>query len=244
MEETEEPKADKEMWPARTAAWELLALSFRYPDAVLVDAVVSGEWVEAAREIADVLGIPLPEGFGSVLARPGEEAEASSTHGPQPADRAAGLDAADELHALRSEATRLFVGSPQPLVSPFEGVHRAAQDGVQALLFVNPHSMEVERFMKACGLGRAGGANEPLDHMASECELLMHLGMQAAGVPAPAGAPGQEALPGGSASSAYELFLQEHARAWMPAFAEQVRACSRHPFFCAAAELLGAVARA
>ncbi|MEI3231974.1 MAG: molecular chaperone TorD family protein [Gordonibacter pamelaeae] len=63
------------------------------------------------------------------------------------------------------------MGAPEPAVSPYEGVWRAADDGVQALLFVNPHSMEVERFMRACGLGRPEGTNEPLDHVATECEL-------------------------------------------------------------------------
>ncbi len=89
------------------------------------------------------------------------------------------------LGALRPEATRLFVGAPAPAVSPYEGVWRAADDGVQALLFVNPHSMEVERFMRACGLGRPEGTNEPLDHVATECELLEHLALRAAGAVPP-----------------------------------------------------------
>ncbi|HJF63236.1 MAG TPA: molecular chaperone TorD family protein, partial [Gordonibacter urolithinfaciens] len=113
-------------WAARATAWELAALSFRYPGPELEGAVASGEWAEAAREIAGALGLALPEGFGA-----GASAE-----------------------GLRPEATRLFVGAPEPAVSPYEGVWRAADDGVQALLFVNPHSMEVERFMRACGLGR------------------------------------------------------------------------------------------
>ena len=39
-------------WQARAAAWELAALSFRYPGAELAGAVASGEWAAAAREIA------------------------------------------------------------------------------------------------------------------------------------------------------------------------------------------------
>ncbi|MEA5018904.1 MAG: molecular chaperone TorD family protein [Gordonibacter sp.] len=241
---TEELKIDAQIWPARTAAWELLALSFRYPDAVLVDAVVSGEWVEAAREIAAVLGVSLPEGFGSDLA--GVDGHPRTTSGEE--TEAAGSsdtpDVSAVLHALRAEATRLFVGAPEPVVSPYEGVHRAAADGVQALLFVNPHSMQVERFMKSCGLGRPEGTNEPLDHVSTECELLMHLAIQAAGAPAPENAPQSEELPGGSPSVAYGLFLEEHARIWIPDFAEQVRVESREPFFCAAAELLDALVAA
>ena len=124
-------------WGVRAAAWELAAFSFRCPGAELEGAVASGEWAAAAREIAGALGLALPEGLGEGL---------SGRSGP-----------GDVLHALRPEATRLFVGAPEPAVSPYEGVWRAADDGVQALLFVNPHSMEVERFMRSCGPGPSRG---------------------------------------------------------------------------------------
>ena len=208
-------------WQARAAAWELAALSFRYPGAELAGAVVSGEWADAAREIAGALGLALPEGLGEGL---------SGRSGPE-----------DALHALRPEATRLFVGAPEPAVSPYEGVWRAADDGVQVLLFVNPHSMEVERFMRSCGLGRPEGTNEPLDHVATECELLEHLALRAAGAEPPEGAPAGADLPGGSPEAAYGAFLEGHARAWMPRFAERVAAESRVPFYRDAAAFLGAL---
>ncbi|WP_080799150.1 TorD/DmsD family molecular chaperone [Arabiibacter massiliensis] len=195
-------------WQVSAAAWELAALSFRYPGAELADAVSSGEWADAAREIAAALGLALPEGFGAHASADG----------------------------LRPEATRLFVGAPEPAVSPYEGVWRAADDGVQALLFVNPHSMAVERFMRECGLGRPEGANEPLDHAATECELLERLALRAA---APADA--DDALPGGSPEAAYDLFLAEHVRAWMPRFAERTAEESRHPFYRDAAAFLAAL---
>ena len=200
-------------WAARATAWELAALSFRYPGPELEGAVASGEWAEAAREIAGALGLALPEGFGA-----GASAE-----------------------GLRPEATRLFVGAPEPAVSPYEGVWRAADDGVQALLFVNPHSMEVERFIRSCGLGRPEGTNEPLDHVATESELLEHLPLRAAGAEPPEGAPAGADLPGGSPEAAYGAFLEGHARAWMPRFAERVAAESRVPFYRDAAAFLGAL---
>ena len=178
-------------WGVRAAAWELAAFSFRCPGAELEGAVASGEWAAAAREIAGALGLALPEGLGEGL---------SGRSGPE-----------DALHALRPEATRLFVGAPEPAVSPYEGVWRAADDGVQALLFVNPHSMEVERFMRSCGLGR------------------------------PEGAQAGSGLPGGSPAAAYGAFLEEHARAWMPRFADAVAAESRVPFYRDAAAFLGAL---
>uniref|UniRef100_UPI003AB010B4 molecular chaperone TorD family protein n=1 Tax=Gordonibacter urolithinfaciens TaxID=1335613 RepID=UPI003AB010B4 len=173
-------------WAAKATAWELAALSFRYPGPELEGAVASGEWAEAAREIVGALGLALPEGFGA-----GASAE-----------------------GLRPEATRLFVGAPEPACSPYEGVWRAADDGVQALLFVNPHSMEVERFMRGCGLGRPEGTNEPLDHVATECELMEHLALRAAGAEPPEGAPAGADLPGGSPEAAYGAFLEGHARTW------------------------------
>ena len=200
-------------WATRATAWELAALSFRYPGPELEGAVASGEWAEAAREIAGALGLALPEGFGA-----GASAE-----------------------GLRPEATRLFVGAPEPAVSPYEGVWRAADDGVQALLFVNSHSMEVERFMRGCGLGRPEGTNEPLDHVATECELMEHLALRAAGAEPPGGAPAGADLPGGSPEAAYGAFLEGHARTWMPRFAERVAAETRAPFYRDAATLLGAL---
>ena len=182
-------------WGVRAAAWELAALSFRYPGAELAGAVASGEWAAAAREIAAALGLALPEGLGEGL---------SGRSGPG--------DASAE--GLRPEATRLFVGAPEPACSPYEGVWRAADDGVRALLFVNPHSMEVERFMRSCGLGRPEGTNEPLDHVATECELLEHLALRAAGAEPPEGAPADADLPGGSPAAAYGAFLEEHARVY------------------------------
>ena len=200
-------------WATRATAWELAALSFRYPGPELEGAVASGEWAEAAREIAGALGLALPEGFGAGASAGG----------------------------LRPEATRLCGGAPEPAVSPYEGVWRAADDGVQALLFVNPHSMEVERFMRACGLGRPEGTNEPLDHVATECELMEHLALRAAGAEPPEGAPAGADLPGGSPEAAYGAFLEGHARAWMPRFADAVAAESRVPFYRDAAAFLGAL---
>ena len=222
--------ADASVWQARAAAWELAALSLRYPDAELAEAAAGGEWDEAAGEILAALGLP-----AEVPAAAGDPA------GP-PAARAAGAEAAAGadalLRALRPEATRLFVGAPEPACSPYEGVWAAEAD---ALLFVNPRSMEVERFMRSCGLGRPEGTNEPLDHVATECELLEHLALRAAGAPAPEGAPADADLPGGSPAAAYEAFLSGHAQAWMPAFAERLAAEARHPFYRAAAAYLGAL---
>ena len=243
-----------DMWQARAAMCELLALSFRYPeDKVLAEAIASGEWGEAADEIAAALGLAW-----------------SSAAAPGAAEAAALADPADIQKELRPEATRLFVGAPQAACSPYEGVWRATAEGVQPLLFVNPHSMAVERFCKACGLGRPEGTNEPLDAVWTELELLEYLALRAAADAAEAegiagdaaavedvvededaleefedaGEPGEVVasadLPGGSPEAAWDEFVAEHARQWMPQFAAAVQEESRAPFYQQAASLLAA----
>ena len=217
------------IWGARATAWELLALTFRYPDEVLAQAVSSGEWAEAAEEVAAALSLRLPEGWGEGPGGCAGRGDASRS------------SAEALLHDLRVEATRLFVGAPEPAVSPYEGVWRAVDDGVQPLLFVNPQSMDVERFMRACGLGRPEGTNDPLDRVDAECELLEHLALRVAGAEPPEGAPADADLPGGSPEAAYDEFLQEHARVWLPRFAKRVAKEAREPLYRDAAAYLGAM---
>ncbi len=212
--------ADASVWQVRTTAWELLSLSFAYPTHDVAAAVASEEWADAAQEIATALGLELAFGaFEGMDIYVGAEEEAL-------------------LHQLRTEATRLFVGAPSPVVSPYEGVWRAEDDGVQPLLFVNPHSMEVERFMKQCGLGRPEGTNEPLDHAGTECSLLEFLAGVEAGIMALPEGIDAASLPGGSAEVAYAKFLEDHAQTWMPRFAAKTADETREPFYCAVSALL------
>ena len=104
-----------------------------------------------------------------------------------------------------------------------------------------PVLRETARFVRECGLGRPEGTNEPLDDVATECELMEHLALRAAGAEPPEGAPADADLPGGSPEAAYGAFLEEHARAWMPRFADAVAAESRVPFYRDAAAFLGAL---
>lgn len=209
-------------WTAKASAWELAALSLKYPSAILADAVAGGEWADAAREIAASLGADLPASF---------DAEATSAR--------ESLEKEGGLECLKTEATRLFIGAPHAACSPYEGVRRSLCTGAQPLLFVNRYAMEVERFCKSCGLSRPQGTNEPLDYVATECELLEHLAFSAAN--------GAEAaddaweLPGGSAEAAYAQFLEEHAGVWFKEFADSLAATTTHPFYRAAAMYLSAI---
>ena len=210
-------------WALRANVCEFLAFSLRYPKADFACVLASGEWSEAAAEIAEVLGVSEDD-----LACPDF----------------ADVDEDALLRTLRVESTYLFVGERTPAVSPYEGVWRAQQDGVQPLLFVNPHSMAVERFCKACGLGRPEGTNEPLDHVATELELLQYLAALEAGIVEPVeGGVMADALPGGSAAAAYEQFWADHVQKWMPGFAAALVEKARQPFYRSVATLLAAFVR-
>ncbi len=201
----------------------MLAFSLRYPTPDLAQTLISGEWDEAAREISSSLAAVLPGEFGKAL-----------TEG------AAGDElTADELfHVLRAEATRLFIGPPSPVVSPYEGIWRAEDDGVEGLTFINPHSMAVEQFMKSCALARPVDTNEPLDHIATEFELLQMLAAWAAGATAPIAC---DMLPGGSARAAFDQFFGEHLSTWASRFAVKVRIETRLPYYRSTAMFLEAL---
>lgn len=211
-------KTNAELWRARAAACELLALTFRYPDDEAAAIVSSGEWADAAREIWGALGKELPESWASDVQ---------------------GIDA----HDVRADATRLFIGAPKPVSSPYESYWRALDDGVQPLMFINPHAVDVERFCKACGLAANPdrSANDPVDHIATEFELMEYLASLEAGIAEPAvGCPAACDLPGGSAVAAYETFEADHLNMYAPRFADALEDQAHTAFYRAAAQLLKA----
>lgn len=212
-----------ESYKALVTSWSLLALSLRYPDMELTDAVEAGAWDEAAAGVA-----------AELMERFGNRVELADADG---ASVAAWREASDEcLGPLRREATRLFVGFPEPAVSPYEGIWRARVDGSAALLAVNPHSSAVARFCKSCGLGHPKGTNEPLDHISAECELMSYLAYRACAEAL--GEAAQGSMPGGSAQAAYGVFLADHAREWMPQFADALEDEARIVFYRAVARML------
>lgn len=102
-------------------------------------------------------------------------------------------------------------------------------EGVKPLLFVNPHSVEVERFVKDHGFARPEGTNEPLDHVATECELLQAFAMRA--------------MADSGSSEAYIQFLEEHLRVWIDDFCAECQNVTSEPFYKAAAIYLETIAK-
>lgn len=215
-------------WEARAVALELLSFSFRYPTSELAESVISGEWRAVCKDLAEVGYLTLPDDFA---------------HGELAVDASGFVleDTETLLHVLRTESTRLFIGAPDPAVPPFEGVWRAADEGVQALLFANPHTLEVTQFLKSCGVSQPEGVNEPLDHIATELAFLQYLSMLEAKMSLPfEEAVTIESLPGGSAAAAYTQFFEEHPCTWMTRFSAEVKEQTRLPYYRAAAQLLTA----
>lgn len=235
-------QADCLEWQARATLCELLATSLRYPDDMLAQAVASGEWAAAAAEVAAAFGFS----YDIETEATSNDTDPMATRGNPLAadcDGAPVGDAATMLHVLRREATRLFGTPPRTPISPYEGIWRAADDGVEGYLYVNPHSIDVERFCRACGLGRPGGTNEPLDHIATEFELLEYLSAVEAGIVAPVADAcdlGPESPLREGAANAYERFAREHVLVWAGGLADALAAKTRLPFYRAVARLLSA----
>ena len=217
---------DSDKYNALTATWSFLSLTLRYPDPDLARSLGEGPWSEAALEVA---GLMMPI-LGSDTQDAQRLAAASSAW--------AAKGAPSRLEDLRVEATRLFV-APDPPIPPYEGVWRSAVDGTESLIAVNPHSLDVARFCKRCGLKPQMPASEPPDHVCVECELLSYLAYRSC--EEALGSAADQRMPGSSAQGAYRAFMEEHALRWMPEFADALAAEARLPLYTFAAALLRAV---
>lgn len=238
-------------WQARAALLELLALSFAYPDERLSEALASGEYATALDELASFNGLTsalehelaaTQAGVGNVD-KPADMDGAIAASGTSDANDACGAGGSADTygatclrvyegmdpevlrHRLGAEHTRLFIGAPEPVVSPYEGVWRAEDEGVPPLLMVNPHTMDVERFYHSCGLGKPEGTNEPLDHISTELEFMQYLASVRAGIVEPV-ADIEE-----GAQAAFQQFSHEHFALWSDRFGRAARCESREPLF-------------
>lgn len=218
-------------WLMRAAFYELLAKSFLYPAKSLAEAVVSGDYADAAKEIClELEPKAAPEGEG--MPEGVFEKESNSL-----SDLLDGLgiyrgrDPEELLHELRIEHTRLFIGTRRPVVSPYGGVWEARKNGAEPLLFLSNEALAVEQIMRAVGIGSPQGIKEPLDHIGSELEFLQYLCLVLAGVE-----PAHEKAE--ISEVGYREFVSKHVRNWNRDFANAVIANSESPFFQAAARLL------
>ncbi|MDR1082614.1 MAG: molecular chaperone TorD family protein [Coriobacteriales bacterium] len=232
----------QEDWVARAALCELLAMSLQLPTRELAAVLVSGEFAEALDEVGEKVGLD-----SAVLTQAGALLVGY-----------AGQDPDELFHVLRAEYTRLFVGAPEPVVSPYAGVWYARKQGVEPLLFVSVRAMEIERFLRRCGVGQAKGKNEPLDNIATEFEFLQYLALVNAGVvEAPkeaedvedgegtesttTGEGGEGAKDPAITQDTFNTFSSHYVADWSEEFADAVATATKSTFYQAIAKVLNAV---
>jgi TorA maturation chaperone TorD len=205
-------------WTHKAALYEILTLAFLYPGDSLIESLISGEYGEALHEILELNKI---ENSECEVAVQGLSVYVNGQY-------------RELAHILRTEYTRLFIGSPKPTVSPFAGIWYAEERGIDPLLFINGESMAIERFMRSNGVGHPTGTNEPLDHIASQLEFLQYLCLVQGG--AVSVSDGIKISP-----YAYEQFLTEHFSSFAKHFAEKTWAEADEALYRTAAAVLAAI---
>ncbi len=131
------------------------------------------------------------------------------------------------LLVLQREYTRLFIGPAQASVRPYESCY-FGEDKIMTARTQAVHALYAQSGVVFDG---QRGTELP-DHVAVE---LLFLAFVYSG---DTGHTPDESL------AIAQAFLQEHAGQWMPAFAAQVIAATKQPFYRVAAELLKTVVSA
>lgn len=216
--------SDKDMlrdWMYQAAAYELLALAFLPPSRELSDALTLGEFADACEETLKALKCTnVDVAWTTSFLSEYEKKESEVV-----------------FHELRKEYTYLFVGEREPLVTPFVGIWSAQQRGQKGLYFVGKESIEIEHFMRRCGVAKnlkAGHSNDPVDHVGTICEFLKFLCLinaQAIQIPEETNVKVDD----------FEIFLSEHFTSYAEWCSAQVYEKARCPFYKAMGLLLGAI---
>jgi TorA maturation chaperone TorD len=237
--------ADRLAWIARAEFYELLARTFSYAEGdagrELAQALSDGSYVEAAREVCGKMGVVAANATASAAAVSAAAAAVDTDAVLAAADAIgaayAGADSESLLHRVHAEYTRLFIGTYEPLISPYGGWWRAKREGKEPILFLSRECREVEQAMHAAGVGNRAGLKEPLDHIGCELEFLQYVCTVLAGLaPAQAEAAVTE--------ETYDSFVAGHLRPFVADFADAVLAASGEPLLVFGAEMLKALSGA
>lgn len=207
--------SDTTQWMNKAAQYELLALAFTYPTEDLVQALVDGEYADAFEEVGTLNSMDPEQLDGCAKSLRAYD----------------GLDQDEVLHRLRREHTRLFIGQGKTLVSPYAGIWDALEKGKEPFFMIGKESMDIERFMRRCGIGQPEGTNEPLDHIASLLEFLYFLCL----VKVDAVKPADHA---DIKENDYQAFFDGHFAKFVPVFANAVLENTQEPLFASSAYML------
>lgn len=209
--------AESQDFILRAVLYELLAKSLSCPTVELAEAVSSGGYCTAARELCNALQIEEISTWKALIGQIDKAWADANTN--------------DVLHGLRAEYTRLFIGTIHPIISPYGSYWKAISEGKEPVLFLSQETQDVEAAMHACGVGNKPGLKEPLDHIACELEFLQYAALVLAGAEPPRkGTVVQE--------REIEAFTDRHVRNWIPDFAAAIERESDNAFYRLAAYLL------
>lgn len=139
---------------ASAALFNLLAQAFAYPDQLLMEKLVSGEFTAILEESLDVLQ---PEGAW---------ADRIAVVKRQYTD--AGQNAADLLLEMEKDYTRMFFSSKPRLVYLFESVYKEGK-------LLQESTFEIARLYYDAGLNLVDDFKLPPDHIAVEFEFMAYL---------------------------------------------------------------------
>ncbi|WP_363466758.1 TorD/DmsD family molecular chaperone [Halogeometricum borinquense] len=121
-----------------------------------------------------------------------------------------------ELHDLRSEHARLFIGPAGPPCPPYESVYRDGDgDGFGEVM--GPATVAVERWYHSFGVENRPEQADLPDHVVTELEFCAHLAER-------------------GLDDRLDQFLDEHLRRWVVDLCDRVEAETRSPFYAAIAE--------
>ena len=139
---------------ARAALFNLLAQAFNYPDQLLVEKLVSGEFTATLNEWLNVL-----------------QPEAAWTDRIAVMERkytAAGQNEAELLLEMEKDYTRMFFSSKPRLVYLFESVYKEGK-------LLQESTFEIARLYYEAGLNLVDDFKLPPDHIAVELEFMAYL---------------------------------------------------------------------
>ena len=121
-----------------------------------------------------------------------------------------------DLHDLRAEYTRLFVGPAGPPCPPYESVYRDGEDPDEFGPVNGPTTMAVRRWYVEFGVRPAEGYTDLPDHIATELEFAAYLAEQ-------------------GRDERLDQFLDEHLRVWTDEFLSMVEDETRSAFYASLA---------
>lgn len=199
----------------RARLYALLASAWRYPEPVLIDALL---------DRGDGAFLPAPrEDFGEPVIAPLHRlTESVEEFRDGPVD--------ETLSRLRAEHARLFGHSVRGSCPPYE-----LEYGRSEIIQQTSELADLSGFYSAFGLDLREGSFERGDHVAVECEFLSILCAKQAW-----GLRGGHSKAGETCWDAQRLFLRDHLSRWSSAFAHRVMKADPEGFHGRVAALMSA----